>query len=177
MKFPRLFCVGLVAVRLAAAPAPSPYAGESTRTIKALSEAEISGLTAGRGLGLARAAELNSYPGPMHVLDLADELQLTPAQRADLDRVVEAMRSAAIALGRQVIDREAELDRLFAGRTATPESVAAATAAIGELQGRLRATHLNAHVATARVLTAAQITQYNRLRGYPAADRSAASHD
>ena len=36
--------------------------------IRGLSEQEIDDLTNGRGMGLARAAELNGYPGPLHVL-------------------------------------------------------------------------------------------------------------
>ena len=64
-----------------AAPAPSPYAGEQTREIKALSGSDIANLRNGRGMGLARPAELNRYPGPRHVLDTA-ELALTPAQIA-----------------------------------------------------------------------------------------------
>ena len=29
-------------------------------------------------MGLALAAELNGYPGPLHVIELADSLRLTP---------------------------------------------------------------------------------------------------
>ena len=46
----------------------SPYTGEEQRAIKALSEEEIGDLLEARGMGLAKAAELNSYPGPLHVL-------------------------------------------------------------------------------------------------------------
>ena len=59
----------------------SPYAGQEQRSIKALSEDEIRDLREGRGMGLAKAAELNSYPGPLHVLQLAAELGLSDAQR------------------------------------------------------------------------------------------------
>jgi hypothetical protein len=57
------------------------YAGQQKREIKALSEAEVSAYLDGRGMGLAKAAELNGYPGPAHVLDLAEKLQLTPQQQ------------------------------------------------------------------------------------------------
>jgi hypothetical protein len=66
----------------AAAFAQSPYAGMQTRPVKALSEQQVSDLRAGRGMGLALAAELNGYPGPMHVLELADRLDLSADQRA-----------------------------------------------------------------------------------------------
>jgi hypothetical protein len=56
-----------------AAPAQSPYAGMQTRPIKALSAQQIDDLKAGRGMGLALAAELNGYPGPSHVLELSEK--------------------------------------------------------------------------------------------------------
>ena len=55
----------------------SSYAGQEMRAIKSLSPQEVADLLAGRGMGLAKAAELNHYPGPRHVLDLARELDLT----------------------------------------------------------------------------------------------------
>jgi len=60
----------------AATLAQSPYAGMQTRPIKALSAQQIDDLKAGRGMGLALAAELNGYPGPAHVLRLSDRLAL-----------------------------------------------------------------------------------------------------
>jgi hypothetical protein len=47
-------------------PQVSPYAGEQGRAIKALSQKEVSDLLDGAGMGYAKAAELNRYPGPMH---------------------------------------------------------------------------------------------------------------
>jgi hypothetical protein len=71
---------------LAAAPALTqshqPYAGLETRALKALSADQIADLKAGRGMGLALAAELNGYPGPLHVLELADRINLSHDQRA-----------------------------------------------------------------------------------------------
>jgi hypothetical protein len=43
------------------------YAGLQARAIKALSDQQIADLRAGRGMGLALAAELNGFPGPLHV--------------------------------------------------------------------------------------------------------------
>src|SRR3954471_6734080 len=131
---------------------PSPYAGEQVRTIKALSDADIAQLLNGHGMGLARAAELNSYPGPRHVLDLADELHLDARQVTELNQLFETMKTAALPLGRALVDRETELDGLFSGRTATADKVLALTREIGRLQGELRAVHLNTHIATAAAL-------------------------
>ena len=64
-----------------------PYAGMQTRPIKALSDQQIADLRAGRGMGLALAAELNGYPGPSHVLELADRLELSTDQRARVQRL------------------------------------------------------------------------------------------
>jgi hypothetical protein len=58
----------------------SPYAGQQTREIKALSAQEIDDLLNARGMALAKAAELNGYPGPLHSLELADKLGLSPEQ-------------------------------------------------------------------------------------------------
>ncbi len=146
----------------------SLYAGQQSRAIKALSADEIAGYRAGRGLGLARAAELNGYPGPRHVLDAAAELALTPAQTEALTRLFEQMRAAAIPLGEDLIARETELDRLFTSRRATMQEVQTLTAEVGRLQGELRAVHLNAHLATVAILSPAQISAYNTLRGYDA---------
>ena len=66
----------------ALAQSQQPYAGLEARPIKALSEQQIADLRAGRGMGLALAAELNGYPGPMHALELADALDLSGQQRA-----------------------------------------------------------------------------------------------
>jgi len=63
-----------------AAIAESPYAGQQSRSIKALPEGDIAALQNGDGMGMAKAAELNGYPGPRHVLALAAELHLTEAQ-------------------------------------------------------------------------------------------------
>lgn len=147
-------------------PAPSPYADEAGRALKALSADEIDGLLAGRGMGLARAAELNGYPGPLHVLELADSLALSRQQRAEVERIHAAMQAEARALGAEVVEVERHLDALFAGGRATDEAVDRVTGHLGALRGRLRASHLRAHVATRGVLTAEQTAAYGRLRGY-----------
>ena len=63
------------------------YAGMQTREVKALSREEMADLTAGRGMGLALAAEFNGYPGPRHMLDLASQLSLTDEQRTGIQQL------------------------------------------------------------------------------------------
>src|ERR1041385_4623917 len=77
----------------------SPYAGQQSREIKSLSDQEIDGLKNARGLGLAKAAELNGYPGPMHVLELADALNITGDQFTKLRDIKARMTSAASPIG------------------------------------------------------------------------------
>lgn len=143
-----------------------PYAGFAQRDVKALSETQIADLRAGRGIGLALAAELNGYPGPMHALELADALALDPAQRAALHLQVEQMRTEAIAAGARVIAAETALDRAFAERRIAPDTLAALTADAGAAQTDLRATHLKYHLSTAALMTPQQRARYADLRGY-----------
>jgi hypothetical protein len=159
----------VLAVWVAAAPAlaePSPCRGEEARALKALSPAEVDDLLAGRGMGLAKAAELNHYPGPAHVLELADQLGLTPEQRRATEALFARMQAAALALGTDLLAAERALDASFADGTATAESVTRATGEAGGLLARLRAVHLVAHVEMKALLTPAQIAQYDTLRGY-----------
>jgi hypothetical protein len=144
----------------------APYAGLERRAVKALSSDEIADLRAGRGMGLALPAELNGYPGPVHVLEHAGSLALSDEQRARVQALYEAMRAETIPLGERLIGEETHLDRLFAERVVTADSLARATAGIGATQAALRAAHLKYHLATADVLTPAQIDRYGALRGY-----------
>ena len=146
----------------------SPYAGLETRAIKALSDAQIADLKAGRGMGLALAAELNGYPGPLHVLELADKLALSDEQRTRMQGLIHAMKQETTAIGDEVIAAEATLDRLFAEKRADAVLLEMATKTVAEVQGRLRAAHLRYHLDTRATLGPAQIEEYARLRGYSA---------
>lgn len=148
------------------APVRSPYSDEQARAVKALSEADVKAYLEGTGLGTAKPAELNQYPGPRHVLDNGDALKLSEAQRAAVEASFRGMNAAAVALGRQVVDAETRLDALFAERTATPEAVGRLTRDLASLQGQLRAVHLNAHIEVRALLTPGQVEQYVALRGY-----------
>lgn len=159
---------------LAATPAAAqhahhvPSAGLETRPIKALSEQQIDDLKAGRGMGLALAAELNGYPGPMHVLELADRLALSPEQRSRTEALFVAMRAEAVAMGDEVIRREAELNRLFAERTVDLTGLHAAVSEVGLRQANLRLIHLKYHLAMMDVLSPDQVARYLALRGHRA---------
>jgi Spy/CpxP family protein refolding chaperone len=144
----------------------SPYAGQERAAIKALSAQEHADLLEGKGMGLAKAAELNGYPGPMHVLALATELELTADQESRSRTLFTKMREAARAAGAKLIVEERELDRLYASRSATRRAVDSRLERIEAVRTRLRALHLQAHLDQAALLTQRQITRYAALRGY-----------
>jgi Spy/CpxP family protein refolding chaperone len=156
----------LHATALSAQAPRSPYAGEERRAIKALSDEEIAAYLNGDGLGFAKAAELNRYPGPRHSLDMAQDLALTGAQRSAITAIRDSMRAGAVRLGREIVARERALDSLFAARSINETELAARVSEIARLQGELRAVHLAAHLATTRVLTAHQVERYQAMRGY-----------
>ena len=144
----------------------TPYAGLEQRPIKALSDQQIADMRAGRGMGLALPAELNGYPGPVHVLELADALRLTDAQRSRAKTLFEEMKAETIPLAERIIAEEAALDRMFAGPTITSAMLTEATARIATVQGELRAAHLRYHLTMRDTLTPDQIALYDDKRGY-----------
>lgn len=146
---------------LAQAASQSPYAGQESRQIKALSSDEIHGLRQGEGMGLAMAAELNQYPGPRHVLELAEELHLSRDHR-----IFDDMRANAVDLGTRVIEYEQELDALFASEQVSDSSLNALLLKIGETRALLRAAHLRAHLEMKKILSGHQVAMYDNLRGY-----------
>lgn len=144
----------------------SPYSGEETQEIKALSETEITGLLAGKGMGYAKAAELNGYPGPKHVLELSKELSLTAEQQKKTATLFALMEASAKSLGAELIAAERELDQAFANRKIDEATLAELVNKIGEVESRLRAVHLNAHLQQVKVLNEKQIALYMTLQGY-----------
>jgi hypothetical protein len=145
---------------------PAPYAGLQLRDIKALDEQQVADLKNGRGMGLALTAELNGYPGPLHVLELKEQLQLSADQHRRFRQLFDSMKAEAIDVGEQLLTEERALDRRFAKGDLTPETLAALTARIGETQGRLRAVHLKYHLTSAELLSTEQRQRYAQLRGY-----------
>jgi hypothetical protein len=146
----------------------SPCAGQETLEIKALSPADVQAYLAGEGMGLARAAELNHYPGPRHVLELAAELRLSDSQAAGARAIQARMKAEAVRLGKLIVEKERLLDRLFVEQKVEDEQLRALVAEIGQLQGELRFVHLRAHLAMRALLRREQIARYDELRGYSA---------
>ncbi|MGX9574401.1 Spy/CpxP family protein refolding chaperone [Mesorhizobium sp. f-mel] len=147
-------------------PATSSYSGMEKRRVKALSGEQMADLLAGRGMGLALAAELNSYPGPSHVLELRDALGVTDEQATRTKALLDRMKAETIPLGLRIIEKETELDRLFSERKIISAHLAELTKTIADVQGALRAAHLRYHLEMAELLTPEQIRRYSQLRGY-----------
>jgi Spy/CpxP family protein refolding chaperone len=161
--------VGALALLAVSGPASAqhqPYAGLESRAIKTLSDQQVADLNAGSGMGLALAAELNGYPGPMHAIELAERLGLSPDQVAKLKGLFDTMKAETVPIGMTLVSQERALNEDFARKTVTPASLEANTQKIGATQAALRAAHLKYHLATADILTADQVKRYNALRGY-----------
>ena len=147
----------------------SPYSGQEIRDIKSLSDNDVQSLQNGTGEafgGIAKLAELNGYPGPRHVLDIAQELQLTDRQRMEIELIYQNMSNNAKSIGSAIIGVEQDMDEAFANKTITEENLIALLDKSANLYGQLRFVHLSAHLDTAQIMTTEQIQMYNEMRGY-----------
>lgn len=164
----RLFGIAAIALSVSVLAAESPYQGEESRDIKALSEQEIEGYLNGKGMGLAKAAELNQYPGPRHVLDMADDLALSKEQISQTQTLFDDMQEEASLLGKQLVDKERDLDQQFSNASIDSEKLKALLSDIGALQAKIRYAHLSAHLKQKSLLDEHQTKMYDQLRGYGA---------
>jgi hypothetical protein len=148
----------------------SKYAGEEKREIKSLSAADIEELQNGKGWGLAKAAELNGVPGPVHLLEMKEEIDLSAEQIRAIEDIYRKMKQEAVPLGRELIVLERELNNHFANRTITNELLRQILQKIAQVHRQLRYVHLSTHLKTPDILKSEQITLYNKLRGYSSDD-------
>jgi hypothetical protein len=146
--------------------AQAPYSGQEKREIKALSADEIEAYKTGQGMGFAKAAELNQFPGPKHVLELAAQLKLNAQQKMETQKIFDRMHAEATRLGDLIIGKEKELDSLFTSKQINSQKLRNAVAEIARYQGELRVVHLLAHLDVRRLLSVDQIAKYDELRGY-----------
>ncbi|RZI98873.1 MAG: hypothetical protein EOO54_28280 [Haliea sp.] len=102
----------------------------------------------------------------MHVLELADHLQLSSHQTAATRALMGEHKAEVRRLGHRLVEAERQLDALFRDRRATPADVRQHTRAIADLQAGIRASHLQTHLRQTELLTTAQVDRYNTLRGY-----------
>ena len=92
----------------------SHYVDQTQNEIKAISNKDLMGLKRGYGTpfgGMAKAAELNGLPGPRHVLDLKNELNLSQETVRKIDDIFHKMASQAKLLGQELIAIESKMDK------------------------------------------------------------------
>jgi Spy/CpxP family protein refolding chaperone len=157
-------------------PTLSPYVTQLDSPIRGLSAQEIDDLINGRGAGYARTAELNSYPGPRHILDLQQELSLSPNQVQQIEAVFKQMQADAQRIGHKIVEQEQQLSAAFASGEISNTDMQAQTEELGNLYSQVRATHLQAHLQIKPLLSPQQITNYNKLRGYTTPEQSKPIH-
>ncbi|MDQ2091203.1 periplasmic heavy metal sensor [Marimonas arenosa] len=145
-----------------------PYAGFEQRAIKSLSPDDIAEIESGGGWGLALPAELSGKPGPAHVLELREDLQLTPAQVAAIETIHAQMKTEAIAAGARFLAAEKALSDAFTADSLDPLTLQALLDAAADARAALRFVHLSRHLETPALLTPHQVARYNQLRGYAA---------
>jgi hypothetical protein len=161
-------CLLVAVPALAQDQLTSPYRQQAEKGLRGLDEKEIAELKAGAGMRLARAAELNSYPGPRHVLDAIEAGKLAGGaeQRERVQQVFNRMNRDAVRVGTQILEEEQRLETGFRTATITESDLRSRETRIAALQGELRAIPLAAHLTTRSILSESQITRYNELRGY-----------
>ena len=143
-----------------------PYAGQQDREIKALSPDQMKQYLSGAGMGYAMPAELNRYPGPMHVLELADKLALTPDQKARTQALMDAHKAEARAIGTKRVESERAIEMLFRSGKLDEALLAQRVREAADLEGAYRLAHLETHRRMRALLSEEQIERYVRLRGY-----------
>lgn len=174
-----LVLVGSVAMSVAAQPAlTSPYQDELSSEMRGLTTKEIEDLREGRGMGLARAAELNGYPGPRHVLDAVEtgQFHLNQEQLTAVRQLFQGMSREARRLGATILKEEQGLEAAFRAGTIDATDLRARVARIAAFKGELRAIHLKTHLETRALLTDHQIERYNQVRGYAGSGAGPGQH-
>ena len=155
-----------VATEQTVAHTPSPYRELLASEIRGLADKTIEDYLTGKGMGLALPAELNGYPGPRHAIDLAEDLELTSEQKAQIQALFDEMQQQAIALGEEILAAEAALEEDFRQQTIDEMALESQLQAMATLEAQLRFVHLSTHLATIDILSTHQVMLYNSLRGY-----------
>lgn len=158
----------------------SPYAGQQKRDIKYLPSSDVDALRQGKGGalgGLAKPAELNSYPGPRHVLDSSEELNLTEEQENDIQELFDEMKEESQPAGKDFLEVERKIDNAYANGNMTEEKLETLLNKSGELYGDLRYVHLKYHFQTKEILNEHQVQKYNEVRGYSSRNHQEGGHE
>ena len=143
------------------------FAGSAyAQHLKALSTQEVQQYLSGAGMGYAKPAELNHFPGPMHVLELAERLSLSAEQRAATKKLMDEHKAEARAVGAKLVEAERLIEELFRSGDVQREKLAQAVADAATLEGQYRLSHLETHRRMRALLSDEQVKRYDELRGY-----------
>ena len=135
-------------------------------TAYALSPQEAQQYLSGAGMGYAKPAELNQFPGPMHVLELADKLKLSDEQRKQTQRLMDEHKAEARTIGAKLVEAERSIEALFRSGNVQQEKLAQAVSDAAAIEGQYRLSHLETHRRMRALLTDEQVKRYDQLRGY-----------
>ena len=102
----------------------------------------------------------------MHVLELAEDLNLSDDQIARMELIFLEMREEAVARGADFISAERALHAAFARGGLDATELAALVHAAGQARADLRFLHLSSHLQKLDVLSMEQVDRYNIMRGY-----------
>ena len=149
--------------------ASQPYADEQGRPVSSLSVKDVEQLRAGQGWGLAKPAEFNGYPGPSHIIEFADSLQLSDVQLDAVKASFKSMQTQAKSLGAQLIAAEKQLDAAFVDKRISKKVLAELLGEAESVRAQLRNVHLSAHLEVTPLLSEKQKLKYAELRGYGSA--------
>lgn len=163
-----IFGIWMLTTAQDATPTPSDYVTLQFSDIRGIAPDTIEGYRTGAGLGYALPAELNGYPGPRHVLDLANDLELTDEQLEQIQALYDEMLPQAIEFGEALLKQEETIELAFREGSVSDEWLRTNLTLAAQLEGNLRFVHLSTHLDTLDILTQHQVVMYNQLRGYDA---------
>ena len=122
-------------------------------TLSALSKEDLKGLRRGHGTpfgDMAKAAELNGFPGPRHVLDLKRN-GLTSKQVSEIEEIYRKMNLLYIKVGAELVAK-AFMDREFKEKRVNSKSLKKMIQSSAVKYSELRYIQLVAHLETAKIL-------------------------
>lgn len=166
LLFAILFNLNALAENKPTSKHKSKYIGQENRLIKSLSAHDLESIKKGKGWGLAKAAELNGVPGPLHLLEMKKEIALSSNQIKKIEKLYEEMKTQAIAEGKTLISLERELNLLFSDNSVTNKKLKNILERVSKSYSDLRYIHLSAHIKASKFITSEQTKNYNKLRGY-----------
>ena len=100
------------------------------------------------------------------MLELKEELSLTADQQRETEVIFAQMETAAKELGADLVAAERALNEVFRSKVINDSSLSKLVKNIGDIESRLRAVHLSAHLQQTKNLNDQQIAKYMALRGY-----------